>query len=55
MFLKEKTSVILVRLAIGTFAGTGLLAQFAHAQETSLAPQAQAEATPGVDGSDKVQ
>ena len=55
MFLKEKTSVILVRLAIGTLAGTGLLAQFAHAQETSLAPQAQAEATPGVDGSDKVQ
>lgn len=55
MFLKEKTSVILVRLAIGTLAGTGLLAQFAHAQDTSLAPQAQAEATPGVDGSDKVQ
>lgn len=55
MFLKEKTSVILVRLAIGTLAGTGLLAQFAHAQESSLAPQAQAEATPGVDGSDKVQ
>lgn len=55
MFLKEKTSVILVRLAIGTLAGTGLLAQFAHAQDASLAPQAQAEATPGVDGSDKVQ
>lgn len=54
MLLREKTSVVLVRMAMATFAGTGLMAQFAHAQEASLAPQAETS-TPAADANDKVQ
>ena len=55
MLLKQKTSVILVRLAIGTFAGTAMLAQFAHAQDANLAAQPVAEAKTAEDSNPAVQ
>ena len=55
MLLKEKTSVILVRLAIGTFAGTALLAQLAHAQDANLAAKPVAQAKVDDDSNPAVQ
>ena len=40
MFIREKTSVVLVRLALGVIAGTSLLTQVVHAQEASMGSQA---------------
>jgi len=52
MFLREKTSVVLVRLAIGTLAGAGMFAQYAYAQDASLAQKTEESAKVNADGTD---
>lgn len=47
MFIREKTSVVLVRLALGVIAGTSLLTQVVHAQEASMGSQAAPAKTAG--------